>query len=170
MLSIPSTGVGGDLADLPTYAAAFDAWLGAHRDVIDEVTRPVHPYEARVHAMSRMMDRLFVDSDRENIDSKSDALKAVVKGIREGVRTMFTESDWLSKKSKANLIRKLDKLQVVYSYPKWLVDDRLLDKFYATRLITTKRMSHDGYFENLKSILQWDFSDLTLFNRYTSAS
>lgn len=61
MLSIPSTGVDADLADVRAYAIAFDAWLDAHPNAIDEVTRPVHPYEARVAAMSRVMERLFVE-------------------------------------------------------------------------------------------------------------
>jgi len=60
MLSIPSTGEGGT-ADVRAFAAAFDAWLDAHPGVIEEVTRPVHPFEARVAAMSRLMERLFAE-------------------------------------------------------------------------------------------------------------
>jgi alkylation response protein AidB-like acyl-CoA dehydrogenase len=58
MLSIPSAGADGQLADVRAYATAFDAWLDANPAVIVEVTRPVHPYEARVAAMSRLMGRL----------------------------------------------------------------------------------------------------------------
>ena len=59
MLSIPATDVDGRLADLRSYAAAFDAWLVANPEVVDDVARPLRSYAARVGAMSRLMERLY---------------------------------------------------------------------------------------------------------------
>lgn len=110
-------------------------------------------------------NRLFLNVARRQIDSKITALKEVVGNILAGAKSLFSDSDWLSSESKAYLIRKVTKMNVVYGYPTWIMNDALLDKFYVTKLITSRHTSNNSYFANLRAILRWDFSDLLLFNK-----
>jgi alkylation response protein AidB-like acyl-CoA dehydrogenase len=60
MLSIRPE-VGGRVADLGAYAAAFGEWLAANPDAVAETARPVRPYPERATAMARLMERLYAE-------------------------------------------------------------------------------------------------------------
>src|SRR5262249_19208906 len=110
-----------------------------------------------------IISRLYVEEERKKLDVKIPILKEHVKNVLNAARSMFDASDWLSSEAKANLIDKIDKMNVVYGYPHWIMNDTLLDKFYDTEKVDHGLFT--SYFDNVKSLLRWDFSDLTLFNK-----